>query len=607
MSDDKTFHLAITMAGAISAGAYTAGVIDYLFEVLEKWEKMKNDEQFKDLVPRHKVVIEVMSGASAGGMTACIASLAVQRKLRPIAAYHPKEASYDDVSDAELKERKEENRLYNSWVNLTADDMIPQLLKTDDLTDVTKSTERTFISGLNSRFIKRIANKTLILSTQEPLEWPSFVSPHLRTFVTLTNLDGFKKETKFAGASSGFFTYDHRDVAFFSFDHVDSSPFDGSIDVDFNDETENGNTDLFVTAGMATGAFPVGLAYRTFSRHKKYVENNILLTKLNDGKKIILSSNDVIERSQYKATFIDGGTIDNEPFELTEYLLKTRVNASGQEFVTKTPESFNSTVLMVDPFPSEERERIRYNRTESPFSVIGAIARLFSTVRTQSLLKREDLEKVVSKRDSSCFMISPRRREAGYDPIDGSLAIACGSLNGFGGFLDKDFRKHDFYLGRINCKSFLQKHFSISHSEAKENPIFAESYGESDKNQKIRDLFRSEVLDNEGNVIESNFPIIPDVNLIDDKLQGREINDLYFALQFPTLSEAVFRSRFRKYEKGIKTRLKMIIQSNIKDYSSVSFYAGFGLLFGGGKAVSEILNYIINELKRWKIIRSDQV
>jgi len=29
------------MAGAVSAGAYTAGFIDYLFEVLELWEEQK--------------------------------------------------------------------------------------------------------------------------------------------------------------------------------------------------------------------------------------------------------------------------------------------------------------------------------------------------------------------------------------------------------------------------------------------------------------------------------------------------------------------------------------------------------------------------------------
>ena len=34
---DKVFHLAITMAGAISAGAYTAGVLDFILEALDKW------------------------------------------------------------------------------------------------------------------------------------------------------------------------------------------------------------------------------------------------------------------------------------------------------------------------------------------------------------------------------------------------------------------------------------------------------------------------------------------------------------------------------------------------------------------------------------------
>ncbi len=41
MREQKTLHLGICMAGAISAGAYTAGVIDYLLESLENWEKAK--------------------------------------------------------------------------------------------------------------------------------------------------------------------------------------------------------------------------------------------------------------------------------------------------------------------------------------------------------------------------------------------------------------------------------------------------------------------------------------------------------------------------------------------------------------------------------------
>lgn len=66
MSDEKTFHLAITMAGDISPAAYTAGVIDYMLEVLEKWEAMKNDEQFKDSFSLKRDIREKWERYTAG-------------------------------------------------------------------------------------------------------------------------------------------------------------------------------------------------------------------------------------------------------------------------------------------------------------------------------------------------------------------------------------------------------------------------------------------------------------------------------------------------------------------------------------------------------------
>ena len=41
MSQSNTFHLGLTMAGAVSAGAYTAGFMDYILEALSEWEKAK--------------------------------------------------------------------------------------------------------------------------------------------------------------------------------------------------------------------------------------------------------------------------------------------------------------------------------------------------------------------------------------------------------------------------------------------------------------------------------------------------------------------------------------------------------------------------------------
>ncbi len=603
MTDEKTFHLGIAMAGAISAGTYTAGVMDYLFEVLGKWEDMKKDAAFDDVLPKHNVVVEVLGGASAGGMTACITALAVQRHLRPIAAYSPQQKkSYDEaVSSDELADRKKENRLYNSWVNLTADDMIPQMLETDDLAAVSGADQKTFISALNSKFIKQIANHTLTVKDRDkPLDFPPYVSKSLRAFVTLTNLEGFKREIKFAGAGgSGFFMYDHRDAAMFSFDHKETIPFDGCIDVDFLKPT---NTELFVNAGMATGAFPVGLAYRTFSRPRKYIENSILLARLNGGNKVRLDEDDVLH-GDYRATLIDGGTIDNEPFDLTRYLLETRVRAAGDTFRSATFGTFNSTVLMIDPFPSEDRPRILYDPDRSPFSVLGAAAKLFGNIREQSMFKADDVKKAISTNDCSRFLISPRRRVRNDKPVDGSGAIACGVLGGFGGFLDKDFRKHDFYLGRINCKAFLQKHFVISEHAAERNPTFAVSYKDTVENRKIRETFGYDSIDPVSGIAKKVFPIIPDVNLINDRKSGIDVNDLYFDLKFPSYSREQLRAKIRNYDNGIKERLKMMVLSNVLPYSPMRLILRAALVIFGRKAVSQVAAYIAAELERWKILR----
>ncbi len=601
------------MAGAVSAGAYTAGVIDYLFEVLDKWEVMKEaarkeletNPNYKPTIPMHDVRIEVLGGASAGGMTACIASLALRRKLYPIKSYSPDdEKGYKNLSYEQMQEHKRENVFYNSWVTMLPGDMIEKMLDTSDITGVTKVIEKTFVSGLNSNFIEEIAEASLTAKKDEQLKLQDFVSDDLRTFVTLTNLDGFKKEVKFTSSyTSGFFTYDHRDVAMFRFGENEVPAVDGSIKVGFNDRQ---NTNLLIDAGIATGAFPIGLAYRTFSRNRRHIENNILLKFLNAGENIVLEDDDVTHNNLYTTTFIDGGTIDNEPFELTKYLLEHQVNEQKAGSFSTSDNKVNSSVLMIDPFPSEKRDRIEIRKNESPFSILGAVGKLFSTVRTQSMLKAREVKNAINRSDYSCFLISPRRK-VGTKVIDGSMAIACGCLGGFGGFLDKSFRKHDFYLGRINCKSFLQKHFVISESDAEKNEIF-ESYFALG-NEQMKDRFIFEGKDNAQKIMKY-LPIIPDVNIIKDDIiatneesRAEYFTKLYTTLKFPELSEDKFRSKFLKYEKGIKNRLKIIIQSNIKDFSIPALYVGLGLIFGGKKIFEAIYEYVKDELKRWEIIK----
>jgi hypothetical protein len=121
MEDNKKFKLAIVMAGAVTAGAYTAGVIDYLIECLQKWEirKQKNrsldsdSKEYDNSIPMHDVEITVIGGTSAGGMTAVISTIALLGKHAPI--------TYKIRSGAENVPETyyEKNKLYDGWVNLT--------------------------------------------------------------------------------------------------------------------------------------------------------------------------------------------------------------------------------------------------------------------------------------------------------------------------------------------------------------------------------------------------------------------------------------------------------------------------------------------------------
>ena len=57
------FEIALVMAGAISGGAYTAGVLDFLIQAMDAWEEEKRLRPQDTL--RHEVRLRAMSGSRA--------------------------------------------------------------------------------------------------------------------------------------------------------------------------------------------------------------------------------------------------------------------------------------------------------------------------------------------------------------------------------------------------------------------------------------------------------------------------------------------------------------------------------------------------------------
>ena len=78
-SQGDTFKIGFALSGAISAGAYTVGVLDYFFQALNAWEKVRGEEG----VPEHRVELQVITGASAGAITGALGVVALARGIRP--------------------------------------------------------------------------------------------------------------------------------------------------------------------------------------------------------------------------------------------------------------------------------------------------------------------------------------------------------------------------------------------------------------------------------------------------------------------------------------------------------------------------------------------
>lgn len=459
-ANHKKFYIGVCMAGAVSAGAYTAGVMDYLMEALEEWRKRK--EANSPGTPLHDVEIPVIGGASAGGMTGIIAAAALNNPLTPV---KPPEK-------ADVKEEHPENKFYHSWVDLLGADMFPMMLDTDDMK------EAQIISLLNSSFIDTVAGRVVQIN---PAQWqpaPPYVSKNLKVFATLTNLEGFGYNIAMKGSGKvpeKYYMSIHNDYACFQLktngaaEENPPAEADGWIPLDFR---TGENVDIAKNAAMATGAFPVGLKSRELKRSAAQVNN---MPWFQDILKEFPVKGPVCETLN-----VDGGVINNEPFERVREVLNSITDEDKRED-EKGRKAFNnenlfqSTVLMIDPFPSKEPGE--FHKSQKLADVVGLT---FGAVMEQMRAKPVQLANAMDDSCSGQFLIAPSRRipklNGGEKDAAGDEAIACGALGGFSGFLNKEFRIHDYFLGRFNCELFLRDYLTISEEALSNNPIFRDGF-----------------------------------------------------------------------------------------------------------------------------------
>lgn len=479
MEENKVFHLGLCLAGSVSAGSYTAGVLDYLLDALKIWEERKR-QNVAD-TPTHDVRISVIGGASGGGMTGIIASSTLQNDIIPVKF---------PTSLKEVLADQPQNKLYHAWVDMLGEDMFSMMLDTSDI-----EKNSTIASLLNSDFIDKLADILLRKEENNKKKFPAYISSPLKVFLTLTNLAGFPYEISYRGNTSlnKYYMAVHNDYACFKLNSAEEQK-DEWIPLDF---CSGKNVETARVAAMATGAFPVFLKSRLLSREAKEV-NKIRWLKYVDP----------IEGKEYVTQNIDGGVLNNEPFEIVRFIL-SELTKQSDSTVYNDPDLFKSTILMVDPFPSEKPADFKIDT-----GLLKTLAYTIDCLLGQGRAKPGVLANSVNLELSGQFMIAPSRRipfsNSKEEHAQGEKALASSSLYGFGGFLKKEFRVHDYFLGRYNCEIMLRDYFLIPESSIRQNPIFKEGYSIVDKSKFCILKKEKEIVNGKEVEVEKKyFPIIP--------------------------------------------------------------------------------------------------
>ncbi len=441
-NSDGTFHLGINMAGAVSAGAYTAGVLDFLTEALEQWYAAKSLPN--PAVPLHNISIDVFSGASAGGMCAAIASVMVQGTFDHIR--NPTDPNVHGTS----------NVFFESWVNKID---IEPLLQDNDLED-----GKPVISFLDSSIIDEIADYAIAPGT---VAARPYISKSLTLFLTLTNVRGIPFSLNGTALGSA-----EEDIAYYAdqlqFETVQAGGVPlSALAKPLPIGSTAGAWPLLKEAAKATGAFPLFLAPRKIDRSAAdYLSSPWEPISLTDPVEVpphwTLKPEDA-----FTTLNVDGGVTDNDPFELShDYLAVHNPLAkidpiTGDLMNPREADKANCAVLTVAPFPAMDLFDPNYNFDKNS-SVFGMLPNLFTALVGQSRFLGESLTAVLGGESFSRFVMAPSDTD---NPNDS--ALQCATLGAFGGFFERGFRAHDYQLGRRNCQKFLRDHFRLS----ADNPV----------------------------------------------------------------------------------------------------------------------------------------
>lgn len=578
----ETIHIGLVLAGAVTAGAYTAGVLDYLFNTLKMWEEQYT--RAPEEIPRPNVVIDIITGASAGSIAGAVS-------LTALATDSLKEVEDGDDKDAS------KNLLFDTWVNfgLEEGDIAQHILSTEDLHR--DSLDSLLNVGFMDDLIDKIVKEAKV-SEFRPL--PGYINPNIDVLFTLSNLKGipidlyFETDTRRVAHTMSY----HKAFAYFQNNSLDGDA--SKLDLDLTDEH---SLRFFLKCARASGAFPLGLKSISFNDiPKDYIIGNLKRIFGDDFKFEPRLEDD------YNFTAVDGGMTNNEP-------IAEALKAVGKRY------NKNYKLIMVDPFPNYIPEGPAVKKKEKS-DLFHIIPQLISTLRNQASFKESDLADMFDD-STDKNMVWPTR----YDKDNKLLrnSIACGALSGFAGFIDRELRVHDYMLGRKNCQSFLRYYF---HLEEEQHPTAHEWSDDLKEAYAFRDPKTNKMM----------IPIIPDFRIESQKMENGRTRfypylneDNNKGLIFPSIDydrtivplEKMLNDRIKGIVEAsydhlrkegddatipiIRKRNELVFIKNIKvriwKILGYSFMKTVGNRFIAKTISNKLTNIIIEELIRYKLLK----
>lgn len=425
--------LAIAISGAVSLGSFEAGV---MYEVLEAIAKYNNPVDPKNKPDEaNRIEIDVITGASAGGMTAGI----LAQKL---------------LCDGTSLRGAYTNPLYESWV---------QEVDIGKLLD--KPREEYKFSLLSSRVVESIGKKYI---EDRPLikESHPSVASEIHVGIAMSNLNGWDYIVRPRNVQGdGKFTYTRykdRFVCRLSKDNQMIKLSEVSLlhKKDFIDEWVKINPptdwdqlpvdvqkekhwDRLRKCSLSSGAFPFAFEAMEIDRCP--------------------GEGEFAGRTADKPyVYTDGGVFENEPLGLAKKLaewLDEKARPTGNDANTANENSkhdeSNRVYLYVAPGNKHSTANINFGRTEQ-VDLWSTLKSLISAFFHQARFQDWIIKDLDSK--SPIFQITVEDKK-----LIGELLFA------FAGFLDIRFRHFDYNIGRRSAREALEE-FSKKKTNNSSNP-----------------------------------------------------------------------------------------------------------------------------------------